>query len=54
MTAKRQPIYEEKAVEKKKRRKTQKTGGTRGPHVEGDSADTESSGGKIVRKIHGP
>ncbi|VDK47445.1 unnamed protein product [Gongylonema pulchrum] len=38
MSAKRQPIYEEKAVEKKKRRKTQKTGGTRGPHVQDDDS----------------
>lgn len=41
--SKRQPVYDEKAVERKKRRKTQKSGGARGPHVE-DDTDTESSG----------
>lgn len=42
-SSKRQPVHDEKAMEKKKRRKTQKSGGARGPHVE-DDIDAESSG----------
>ncbi|VDN01958.1 unnamed protein product [Thelazia callipaeda] len=47
MSSKRQPVYDELAVERKKRRKTQKSGGTRGPHVE-DGSKAESS--KFVEK----
>ncbi|VIO94337.1 Uncharacterized protein BM_BM6641 [Brugia malayi] len=42
-SSKRQPVYDEKAVERKKRRKTQKSGGARGPHVE-EGIRTGSSG----------